>query len=78
MDHVLNVVFNYLAPIFLAGIGLSATRAMQDKARVRWLLSPGATATAGAGAAMLSGGAGDAAAAGAAHGGYEPLAGGAV
>jgi hypothetical protein len=76
MDHALNVVFNYLAPLFLAAVGLSATRAMQDKARVRWLLAPGATATVGAGAAVL--GAGSSAATGSAVGGYEPLAGGAV
>lgn len=72
-DHALNVVFNYLAPLFLAAIGVSATRAVQDKARVRWLLAPGATATAGAGAAVLGLG-GSAAASGA----YEPLGGGAV
>lgn len=55
-DHVLNLVFNYLAPIFLAAVGLAVTRSMQNRARVRWLLAPGATATAGAGAAGLGGG----------------------
>lgn len=70
MDHALNLVFNYLAPLFLAAIGLAATRTMQDKARVRWLLAPGATATAGAGAAVFGGSA--------AVSGYEALAGGVV
>eukprot|EP00879_Flechtneria_rotunda_P000486 GHRR01000588.1.p1 GENE.GHRR01000588.1~~GHRR01000588.1.p1 ORF type:complete len:326 (+),score=85.22 GHRR01000588.1:210-1187(+) len=72
MSHVLNVMFNYLAPLFLAAIGLSATRTLQDKTRIRWLLAPGATATAGAGAAAIV----PVAATVGADGSYVPLAGG--
>jgi hypothetical protein len=72
-----NISCNYLAPLVLGALGLSATRAMQDSARQRWLLAPGATATAGAGAATIPVASIAAGGVGLGGAGYAPLPGGA-